>query len=650
MNKILSFLVVAVIASISILGCVDNNFDEPDNSFEIKNEDVISIQKVLSYFDPNGGVELTDELLGGNPKYIKATIIADDASGNFYRSLTFDDGQAGLSILVDRNELNAEFPQYHIIYVKLNGLTLGSDANLPRLGYGVVDGRLQRIPDVLVNDYLFAGGPVDAIDPGVQVSLSDFISNPFPYYNRLVYFEGVEFSNADIGSTFAYPDDPGGPRFRIATIQDCQGNEVEMYNSGYSDFAGEMIPSGNGILTAIAGVHNDNLQVIIRDLYDVMMEGERCDGGGTQAENEITIQSLQDRYYNLGGDAAPEGYIKGIVISDRNTGQFNNRNLVIQNGEDGIVIRFDAPHSFDLGTELQITVTDRELSEYNNLLQVNNVPLLNAVNLGQKPLPQPKELTIAQLLADNNTYESTRVIIKGATLSGGSTWAGSITVDDGTGTIDIFTFNNASFSGDPVPSGTVDVTAIVSQYQDNAQLVINGPGDVTGGTTGGGGNTGGVNQDFEGGTDFDPISFEGWLNVATKGTRVWYHRSFGGNGFAECEAYQDTNPETEAWLVTPVINTDEKSILSFETSQAFWKHQGLSLWISPEFANFEDATWTKMDNIRIANESDDQYEWVPSGDIDLKDFMTGKVRVAFKYEGTAAQNTTKMRIDNVTLK
>ena len=159
-----------------------------------------------------------------------------------------------------------------------------------------------------------------------------------------------------------------------------------------------------------------------------------------------------------------------------------------------------------------------------------------------------------------------------------------------------------------------------------------------------------ANADFEGYTDFDPIDEEGWINVATKGDRVWYGRSFDNNGFAECEAFQDDNPETEAWLITPTIDTDDKFMFSFQTAQAFWQHQGLSVWISMDFNDLADAEWVEMDQATLADNGNDNYEFVDSGDIDLKDYFSGNVRVGFKYEGTESSNTTKMRIDNVVLK
>lgn len=642
------FFLITLSLGLIITGCVDNDFDVPENTFEISDDNVMSIADVLAMLGSNSSVVFDESNIGEDPMYIKATINADDASGNFYKTISFQDATGALSIIPDRNELNAEFPEGNTIYVKLQGLTLTYDANLPRLGYGIEAGRLQRIPDILVNDFLIAGGKGEEIVPEVTTILN-LKSDATPFYNKLIQLDNVEFAIGFVGQTYADADNPDGPQTVNTIISDCDDNEIILRNSGFSDFATDVIPFQNGSLIAIASIFNDDLQLFIRDTDDVQFTADRCDGSGGQADNEITIQSIQDRYYDLGADKAEDGFITGTVISDRNAGQVNDRNVILQNGEDGILIRFTGDHSFDLGTELKVTVSGQEVSEYQELLQLNNIPLFNAQVTGSGELPAAKEITIDEILLDNNAYESTRVLIKGATLSGSNTFAGNIFVNDGTEEIVIFTWNDASYANEPVPSGVVDVTGIVSQFNETVQLVINGASDIEGGTVDPGGDDD-VSTGFEDYNDDDPINKDGWTTIATKGTRTWFSSSFNDDRFAECEAYQDTNPETEAWLITPSIDTDDKSMFSFQSAQAYWAHQGLSVWISPDFDDFTDANWTALDQAKIADNSAEDFELVDSGEIDLKDYFGGKVKVGFKYEGTAASNTTKSRIDNVLLK
>ena len=75
----------------------------------------------------------------------------------------------------------------------------------------------------------------------------------------------------------------------------------------------------------------------------------------------------------------------------------NNKNIYLQDGSAGILVRFDAVHSFNLGDQVEIVVSDVELYEYNKLLELNNVPLPNAVLKSTNNVITPRVATIAEI-------------------------------------------------------------------------------------------------------------------------------------------------------------------------------------------------------------------------------------------------------------
>ena len=107
MNKF--FFLMLLFTGIFVTACVDNDFDEPENTFTINAENVIDIVDVLAMLNPNAPVTLDDDKLGGEAIYLKATVTADDASGNFFKTVTFQDNSGALSIMADRNEENTRF-------------------------------------------------------------------------------------------------------------------------------------------------------------------------------------------------------------------------------------------------------------------------------------------------------------------------------------------------------------------------------------------------------------------------------------------------------------------------------------------------------------------------------------------------------------
>ena len=104
-------------------------------------------------------------------------------------------------------------------------------------------------------------------------------------------------------------------------------------------------------------------------------------------------------------------------------------------------------------------------------------------------------------------------------------------------------------------------------------------------------------------------------------------------------------------MITPKIDLDAMSNpkFEFESAQAYWVHDGLSVLISSDFngSNITTATWTDLD-ATIAGQYDPDHEWIPSGVVDLSVY-SGQVYIAFKYYGDDPSETTSYRIDNVLL-
>ena len=631
----------------SITACVDTDFDEPDTALMIPDDKIVSIASILEKAPSFGGVELTDELLGGDEIYLKATVTADDASGNFYKTLYFQDETGALTINPDQSELNAAYAEGNIIYVKLNGLYIAKDYSVPKLAYGIDGTTLLRIPDALVWDFLFGGKKGPVIEPEV-ITLAELNNNSAAYFNKLVTITGVEFTEEFLGGTYAIPNSPDGPITVNTYLQDCAGSDdLLLRNSGFATFAGTKVPTGNGSITGIPNRFNDDIQFFIRDTDDVAFSGDRCDGssgGGDFPTNELDLGTIKENFLSQGVDQIEEGFIQGVVIS---TDNITNKNLIFQSGDVGIILRFASAHSYQLGQKLKVNVSGYSVSEFNGGTQIDGLSPLAVQEDGTSTLPTPANVTVDELLSDIYKYESVRVKLSGVTL-GKSVFEGGMDITDGTSTIGTFIQDFASFYGQAAPSGSVDVVGYGSYYNAK-QIIFNSASDVTGGggTTGGDGE---VSQNFDGKSDFDPVNYPGWLNLTVKGNKPWYFRTFDDNGFAECEAFQADDAEIESWLITPSFDTDDKSVISFETAQAFWKHQGLSVWVSPDFDDVADANWTEITEATIANDSDPQYDFIPSGDIDIKTIVSGEVRIGWKYVGTSANSTTKMRLDNVVLK
>jgi hypothetical protein len=163
-----------------------------------------------------------------------------------------------------------------------------------------------------------------------------------------------------------------------------------------------------------------------------------------------------------------------------------------------------------------------------------------------------------------------------------------------------------------------------------------------------------VNYLFE---NFDDVSNDvnfsqpGWRNLVTKGNRAWRGRVFSGNNgqetYVQATAFQSGLAEMECWLITPPIDFDEVSTLSFLTATSFNVHEGLEVRISTDYdgSNFEFADW-ELINCDLANSSSAPNTFIPSGSISLNDF-NGIGYIAFIYRGNTTDQTSTFRIDDI---
>lgn len=463
---------LAVLLS-GLVACVDHEFDEPPVG------DLTDLQANATIDDLKAL-----HTLGADPTLIRESLLiegivaADDESGNFFRQIAIQDASGGIILRLNATGLFNDFPVGTRLVINCEGLYIGDFNNLYQLNGSPDSG----IEENLIPQHLFVTERGLSLEPTV-VSI-DALQDPVTLNNlsaTLVKFENVQFIDAN--TQVPYADVVNRQSVNLG-LTDCDGNEIIIRTSGYADFANELSPGGNGSLIAVLTVFGNTRQLILRSPDDIQMTGDRC-GGGNSGGELMAIVDLRN-VFNGGGTAGPDNSkIRGVVISDRTSGNWTGRNLVLQDGTAGIVVRFSDDHNFSLGDEIEVGVSEEELSEFEGLLQVNNVPLGSAVLIGPASQPDPRVTTISDLLSNAESWESTLVRLNEVSLSGSATYNGGVTVTDAAGSTTMFTRSSAGFSGVALPSGTVDLIAVVSQFGD-PQIIIRNLDDVVGG-----GNTGG---------------------------------------------------------------------------------------------------------------------------------------------------------------
>ena len=620
MKNLLKFTFPLFVLLLTFSACVEEDFDRPPTEGSDPGLTVTTTIKELKAMHTFGSTEtITDDLI------IKGVVIADDASGNWYKSFVLADETGGITLLVDIAESYVLFPRGREIYVKLKGLVMADYNNLIQLGgYIANDGSLGDI--VEVTDHLIKsvsrGEPVANVKTITQLSLDDV--------GTLIKLENVNF--LDTTGTYADAINQNSVNLDLAN---CNGNSILVRTSGFADFASQPVASGGGTFVGVLSIFRSDFQLLIRDLNDLDMAGPRCNGGGGIDCNGGTVPTVSgvDEDFENGVNNAPvaiNGWTNAVIKG--------SRSWQYKEFQGNIYVQATAFNDNSPEMETWLVTPLIQITDQTKILTFETAKAFYTHN----------GLT-AWLSTD---FECDPTMAVWSPLGG--TLAGQNAADNAW-----------------IPSGDIDLSALIGQ---KVAIGFKYVGSGTGGQTGtfrvdnlklgtGGGNTGGgdpctngngplmvdnLNVEFSNGSNNDPVQETGWVNIAAVGTRNWIYKEFSGNVYVQATAFNDTAPQTASWLVTPLINATASTKLSFETAKAFWTHDGLTVWTSTDYdCDPLTATWTPL-NATLAGQNDADHDWVPSGNIDLSGFAGSTVAIGFKYEGNnTAGLTASYRVDNV---
>jgi Family of unknown function (DUF5689) len=478
-HQIYFSLFFLLVFSVSFNAC-KKGFDTPGNTGDPGVVATVSIKDLKSRYTSGAAVAVTDD------QVIEGVVVCDDKSGNYYQQIAIQDATGGILLRLGSANLYNYYPVGRKIFVKLKGLYLGQYNGTLQLGAGIdsayiSQGGVTLLAFNLFDQHIIKGPLNQPITPVVVTASQLTTSLQDKYVSTLIRMEDVEFAATDTGKSYA---DLGQSGNRI--VQACAApgsNRITLRTSNYSNFAEVKVPAGNGGIVGVYSYFGSTKQLTIRDTSDVRFTNSRCGSGPTTLMNIDELRSL----YAGSVTYAPIGKrITGIVISDRSTNNLNNQNIYIQqgNGLAGICIRFTAAHSFDLGDSINVNVTGQELSEFNGLLQLNNVPLAYATRVATGKAITPRTATFAAIQTNFRAWESTLVrIVNITSLVGGTSgrWGGSVTMTDATGTLISFTSTTATFASNSFPSTADSFVGYLTPFNTTRQIAFRNLSDVVAG-------------------------------------------------------------------------------------------------------------------------------------------------------------------------
>ncbi|MBX2829537.1 MAG: choice-of-anchor J domain-containing protein [Flavobacteriaceae bacterium] len=234
-------------------------------------------------------------------------------------------------------------------------------------------------------------------------------------------------------------------------------------------------------------------------------------------------------------------------------------------------------------------------------------------------------------------------------------------------TIIFSTSTFADFKAVQLPSGrgTMDGIFTLNFFGDTFNMVVNDPTNINFDSadrcdpdvyecdqaSGGGDDI--YSENFEQFNAIEDYVNAGWSNINTANSNgeLWVIGNFSNNNYAQISGFNSGEDVIDTWLITPAIDmsatTGEE--LSFDIQVNFDNGEILTVLFSNDYAGDPNtATWFQLDADIPEGPSGGFGDFEPVGPINVS-CVEGSMYVAFRYQGSDPDSTTRYHIDNLTV-
>lgn len=241
-------LIIAIALITSVVAC-QKKYDEPVVTFPEAGE-VITMDTLLNKFI--GYPIKFEENLS-----MYATVTMDETDGNIYKSVYIQDGDKAINLRL----------------LSGGGLYVGDSIRIDLMGtvLNQYNGVMQL--DSVDIDKNVVKQEVNVMVEPLVVTLDQLNTN---LQSRLIKLENVQFIAPQLDWTYADGDNLEN---RDLMLEDANGNTATIRNSGYSNFADELIAQGSGDLVCIVGVFGNSVQLLARSFAEINLTGPRFSPG-----------------------------------------------------------------------------------------------------------------------------------------------------------------------------------------------------------------------------------------------------------------------------------------------------------------------------------------------------------------------------------
>ncbi len=381
-----------------------------------------------------------------------------------------------------------------------------------------------------------------------------------------------------------------------------------------------------------------------------------------------TIQELKALYSGQLTLIDTDIIIKGTVIANDKSGNIYKA-IFIQDSTAGIEISLDAyelHNLYHVGDLIYVKCQGLYLGEYGGQVKLGS-DYQGSVGRIEEPLIEdyliksdggipivPKELNLA---TPNGSLVNKLVIIHNAQFNYAETDG---TYADGVNHIDydrhiedcdgnsmiVRTSGYADFANDSLPKGNGTITAVLTKYNSDYQLIIRNVREVNMPNA----RCGAVfSENFDNGLgQFKTFNIAGNNNT-------WNQGVYNGTTYAKMTGYYYAKAyeASEDWLVSNPINLSGVSgaVLNFNyVVNYLTSWNDIKVFISTDYDGTSDpsvnGTWTELTG--WAHSAGNDWTFVDSGDVDISAYTGSNVYIAFKFTSPSDDSST-WEIDKVSV-
>lgn len=206
---------------------------------------------------------------------VEAVVVANDEYNNLYKAISIQDSTGGIMLLLDGVNLYQTYPVGSQIRLQLQHLILSDYRRMIQLVASVDTSSGSMVTSglsaPLFSKYI---STIKDVYPVIPLNVS-FKNLSDTLQGRLIKISNVEFAAADTSLTYSDKKNKIGAS---RSLKFCTGGTIYLRTSGYADFAGVKLPTGNGDIIGIYSVFNYEKQIFLRDTSDILLNSRRCTG------------------------------------------------------------------------------------------------------------------------------------------------------------------------------------------------------------------------------------------------------------------------------------------------------------------------------------------------------------------------------------